>query len=178
MADFTLAARLGDFYGGYAMTNRTPTPLELGCASPTDPCIIDNFLSCDPPLKQIVGQTFELGFRGTNALSQFGLGPEWGKLKWSAGLFRTTLNNDILPVVSTFNGFGYYTNVGTTLRQGAEVGADGPAVGGRLTPTTPISTPSTSRPSRSRRRTIRWPTRTGTSRSPTARRSPAFQRIP
>jgi iron complex outermembrane receptor protein len=109
-----------NFYAGYAMTNRTPTPLELGCASPTDPCIIDNFLSSDPPLKQVVGNSFELGFRGTNAFSQFGLGPEWGKLQWSAGLFRTTLTNDILPVVSTFNGFGYYTNVGTTLRQGAE----------------------------------------------------------
>jgi iron complex outermembrane recepter protein len=112
-----------NFYAGYAMTNRTPTPLELGCASPTFPCIIDNFLSSDPPLKQIVGQTFELGFRGTNAFSQFGLGPQWGKLQWSAGLFRTTLNNDILPVTSTFNGFGFYTNVGTTLRQGAEVSA-------------------------------------------------------
>jgi iron complex outermembrane receptor protein len=111
-----------NFYAGYAMTNRTPTPLELGCASPTDPCIIDNFLSSDPPLKQVVGNTFELGFRGTNAFSQFGLGPQWGKLQWSAGLFRTTLTNDILPVVSTFNGFGFYTNVGTTLRQGAEVG--------------------------------------------------------
>jgi len=106
-----------NFYAGYAMTNRTPTPLELGCASPTDPCIIDNFLSSDPPLKQVVGNTFELGFRGTNAFSQFGLGPQWGKLQWSAGLFRTTLTNDILPVVSTFNGFGFYTNVGTTLRQ-------------------------------------------------------------
>ena len=50
-----------NFYAGYAMTNRTPTPLELGCASPTDPCIIDNFLSSDPPLKQVVGQTFEAG---------------------------------------------------------------------------------------------------------------------
>src|SRR5580658_3965319 len=112
-----------NFYAGYAMTNRTPTPLELGCASPTDPCIINNFLSSDPPLKQVVGNTFELGFRGTNALSQFGLGPQWGKLQWSAGLFRTTLTDDILPVVSTFNGFGYYTNVGTTLRRGAEVSA-------------------------------------------------------
>jgi iron complex outermembrane recepter protein len=110
-----------NFYAGYAMTNRTPTPLELGCASPTDPCIIDNFLSSDPPLKQVIGQTFELGFRGQNALAAFG--PQWGKLQWSAGLFRTTLTNDILPVVSTFNGFGYYTNVGTTLRQGAEVAA-------------------------------------------------------
>jgi iron complex outermembrane recepter protein len=110
-----------NFYAGYAMTNRTPTPLELGCASATVPCIIDNFLSSDPPLKQVVGQTFEVGFRGQNALAAFG--PQWGKLQWSAGLFRTTLANDILPVVSTFNGFGYYTNVGTTLRQGAEVSA-------------------------------------------------------
>jgi iron complex outermembrane recepter protein len=110
-----------NFYAGYAMTNRTPTPLELGCASPTYPCIIDNFLSSDPPLKQVVGQTFELGFRGQNALAA--LGPQWGKLQWSAGLFRTTLANDILPVVSRFNAFGYYTNVDTTLRQGAEVSA-------------------------------------------------------
>jgi iron complex outermembrane receptor protein len=112
-----------NFYAGYAMTNRTPTPLELGCADPNNPCIIDNFLVSDPKLKQVVGQTFEVGFRGTNALSQLGLGPEWGKLVWSAGLFRTTLNNDILPQQSAVSGFGYFANVGTTLRQGAELSA-------------------------------------------------------
>ena len=110
-----------NFYAGYAMTNRAPTPLELGCADPNNPCIIDNFLSSDPKLKQVVGQTFELGFRGQNALAL--LGPQWGKLQWSAGLFRTTLNNDILPLQSVANGFGYFANVGTTLRQGAEVSA-------------------------------------------------------
>ena len=46
-----------------------------------------------------------------------------GKLQWSAGLFRTTLANDILPLQSAENGFGYYANVGTTLRQGAELSA-------------------------------------------------------
>ena len=110
-----------NFYAGYAMTNRAPTPLELGCADPTHPCIIDGFLSSDPPLKQVVGQTFELGFRGQNALNQFG--PQWGKLQWSAGLFRTTLSNDILAQQSDANGFGYFANVGTTLRQGAELSA-------------------------------------------------------
>jgi iron complex outermembrane receptor protein len=110
-----------NFYGGYAMTNRTPAPLELGCADPNNPCIIDNFLVSDPKLKQVVGQTFEVGFRGQNALSQ--LGPQWGKLQWSAGLFRTTLANDILPLQSPATGFGYFANVGTTLRQGAEVSA-------------------------------------------------------
>ena len=97
------------------MTNRAPTPLELGCADPNNPCIIDNFLVSDPALKQVIGQTFELGFRGKNDLAQ------WGRLQWSAGLFRTTLANDILPIQSPFSGFGYYANVGTTLRQGAEV---------------------------------------------------------
>ena len=111
-----------NFYAGYAMTNRTPTPLELGCADPNNPCIIDNFLVSDPKLKQVVGQTFEVGFRGQNALVPWG--PQWGKLQWSAGLFRTTLNNDILPLQSPANGFGFFSNVGTTLRQGAEISAN------------------------------------------------------
>ena len=113
-----------NFYAGYAMTNRAPTPLELGCADPNNPCIIDNFLSSDPKLKQVVGQTFELGFRGQNAFNQFGLGPQWGKLQWSAGLFRTTLNNDILPHTEPGQWFRLFANVGTTLRQGAEVSAN------------------------------------------------------
>ena len=111
-----------NFYAGYAMTNRTPTPLELGCASPTDPCIIDNFLSGDPPSEADRRPDVRARLPWDERINQFGLGPEWGKLQWSAGLFRTTLNNDILPVTSAFNGFGYYTNVGTTLRQGAELG--------------------------------------------------------
>ncbi len=106
-----------NFYAGYAMSNRAPTPLELGCADPNNPCIIDNFLSSDPALKQVIGNTFELGFRGQNTLGQ------WGMVHWSAGLFRTTLTDDILPVQSQYNGFGYYTNVGTTLRQGVELNA-------------------------------------------------------
>jgi iron complex outermembrane recepter protein len=106
-----------NIYAGYAMSNRAPTPLELGCADPNNPCIIDNFLVSDPKLKQVVGQTFELGLRGQNAL-----GP-WGRLQWSAGLFRTTLQDDILPLQSPANGFGYFANVGTTLRQGAELSA-------------------------------------------------------
>ena len=105
------------WYAGYAMSNRAPTPLELGCADPAHPCIIDNFLSSDPHLQQVVGQTFETGFRGQHAFGEF------GRLRWSAGLFRTTLANDILPLQSPENGFGYYANVGTTLRQGAELSA-------------------------------------------------------
>ena len=137
------------------MSNRAPTPLELGCADPKNPCIIDNFLSSDPALKQVVGQTFEAGFRGENAFGQS------GKLQWSAGLFRTTLANDILPAQSPYSGFGYYTNVGTTLRRAPSSARSGMATGGPPTPTTPISTPSISRPSWSHRRSIPLRMRTG-----------------
>ena len=104
-------------YAGYSEANRAPTPLELGCADPVHPCIIASFLVSDPALKQVVAQTLEAGLRGQHA---FG---EYGKLQWSAGLFRTTLANDILPLQSPANGFGYYANVGTTLRQGTELSA-------------------------------------------------------
>jgi iron complex outermembrane receptor protein len=106
-----------NFYAGYAMSNRAPTPLELGCADPNNPCIIDNFLVSDPKLNQVVGNTFEVGLKGQKALGQ------WGALTWSAGLFRTTLTDDILPLMSAVTGYGYYANVGTTLRQGAELSA-------------------------------------------------------
>ena len=46
-------------YAGYSEANRAPTPLELGCSSPTHPCMIDNFLIADPPLKQVVSHTYE-----------------------------------------------------------------------------------------------------------------------
>ena len=52
-------------YAGYSEANRAPTPLELGCSSPTNPCIIDNFLIADPPLKQVVSHTYETGIRGS-----------------------------------------------------------------------------------------------------------------
>ena len=35
-------------YGGYSEANRAPTPLELGCADPAHPCLIDNFVVSDP----------------------------------------------------------------------------------------------------------------------------------
>ena len=31
-------------YGGYSEANRAPTPLELGCADPMRPCLLDNAL--------------------------------------------------------------------------------------------------------------------------------------
>ena len=40
------------FYGDFAVSNRAPTPLELACADPVRPCLIDNALVGDPPLRK------------------------------------------------------------------------------------------------------------------------------
>jgi iron complex outermembrane receptor protein len=103
-------------YGSYSESNRAPTPLELGCANPLQPCILASFLISDPPLKQVVAQTFEAGFRG-----QQDLGADWGAIGYKFGVYRTLSTNDILNVPDPFmQGFGYFANVGDTLRQGVE----------------------------------------------------------
>ena len=101
-------------YAGYSEANRAPTPLELGCADPANPCIIASFLVADPPLKQVVSHTWEAGFRGTQQL-------QFGTLGWKLGGFRADNSDDILDIPSTVvQGFGYFQNVGSTRRQGIE----------------------------------------------------------
>jgi len=101
-------------YAGYSEANRAPTPLELGCADPANPCIIASFLVSDPPLKQVVSHTVEAGLRGTQEL-------QFGTLGWKLGGFRADNSDDILDIPSTvLQGFGYFQNVGSTRRQGIE----------------------------------------------------------
>ncbi len=110
-------------YASYSEANRAPTPLELGCSDPARPCLIDNFLVSDPPLKQVVSHTIETGLRGNVALPALApVAADYlpGELTWSAGLYRTYSFNDILSVPSQVGGRGYFTNAGTTLRQGVE----------------------------------------------------------
>jgi iron complex outermembrane receptor protein len=102
-------------YAGYSEANRAPTPLELGCSSPTNPCIIDNFLIADPPLKQVISHTYETGLRG-NA----GTSPQTGQLSWALGGFYTLLRDDIINVAGTQPMTGYFKNAGNTLREGIE----------------------------------------------------------
>jgi iron complex outermembrane recepter protein len=102
-------------YGGYAEANRAPTPLELGCSSPTNPCIIDNFLIADPPLKQVVSHTYEAGVRGT-----LGTNAQTGQASWGLGLFRAKVTDDIINVAGTEPMTGYFKNAGATLREGIE----------------------------------------------------------
>jgi iron complex outermembrane recepter protein len=104
-------------YGGYSESNRVPTPSELACADPQRPCLLDNFLVSDPPLKQVVGRTWEAGLRGNHA---FG---DKHRLSWTLGLFRTDSSDDIMSVPSEVTGRGVFQNVGTTRRQGLEASA-------------------------------------------------------
>lgn len=104
-------------YGSYAEANRAPTPAELACADPDNPCLIESFLTADPPLEQVVSHTWELGLRGK--LASRG---NTQNLQWSAGLFRALNTNDIIAVAAPTSGRGYFQNAGDTLRQGVELG--------------------------------------------------------
>jgi iron complex outermembrane receptor protein len=104
-------------YGGYSESNRAPTPLELGCANPSKPCLLEGFLVSDPPLDQVVSKTYEAGLRGNAAV----LG---GRFNWKAGLFRVDSSNDIIQVASVIQGRGVFQNVDATRRQGLEAGLE------------------------------------------------------
>jgi outer membrane receptor protein involved in Fe transport len=102
-------------FASYAVSNRAPTPSELSCASPAQPCQLPNFFIGDPNLKQVVATTYEAGVRGSFTA------PFSSKAVWNIDLFRTDSNDDIIYQSSVLdpNG-GYYTNAGTTRRQGVE----------------------------------------------------------
>jgi iron complex outermembrane receptor protein len=105
-------------YLGYAEANRTPSPSEIECSSPTQPCLLPSSLSADPPgLKQVVSQTVEMGFRGSVAAGA--LLP--GSLSWNAGLYRTDLDDDIYGVATSVSS-GYFQNIGSTRREGLDAG--------------------------------------------------------
>lgn len=105
-------------YAGWSQANRAPTPAELACADPNRPCLLDNFLVADPPLKQVVSTTYEAGLRG-----QADFGPN-GRLTWNLGAFHTTSDDDIINVASPITGRGFFQNAGTTLRKGIEAAAN------------------------------------------------------
>jgi iron complex outermembrane receptor protein len=100
-------------YIGYSEANRAPTPLELACSSQARPCLLENFLVADPPLKQVVARTYEAGLRGNRPF----LG---GKLEGKAGLFRIDSTDDIINLASIIAGRGFFQNVPGTRRQGLE----------------------------------------------------------
>ena len=147
--------KLFGVYGNYGESARAPTPIELTCASPTDPCRLPNAFVSDPPLNQVVARTFEVGTRGRWS----GAG---SKLDYSAAAFRTTNHDDILFISSGMvANTGYFKNVGDTRRQGIEASLRGHhRLGGRgarldwsaqytfleATFLTPFSSPSANHP--------------------------------
>ena len=102
-------------YGNWAVTNRAPTPQELSCSSAANPCSLLNFFVGDPPLQQVVANTFEVGARG-----QFG--KFWnGAWSWNVDAYHTTTNNDIIFETTPDNpNLAFFVNAGKTLREGAE----------------------------------------------------------
>ncbi len=103
-------------YASYSQANRTPTPLELGCSDPLRPCLLENALVADPPLKQVVAKTWEAGLRGAPAVRD-------GRLSWRLGIFQTENHDDIIALASAIQGRGFYANAPRTRRRGLEASA-------------------------------------------------------
>ncbi|MGH8177346.1 MAG: TonB-dependent receptor [Steroidobacter sp.] len=109
-------------YANYSESNRAPSPVELTCADPDDPCALPNAFLSDPPLAQVVARTMEAGASGS-----------WRSLRWHTGLFRTTNDDDIIFIsAGALTNTGFFDNVGTTQRQGLEVNLNGRLLGERL----------------------------------------------
>lgn len=106
-------------YARFAQGSRSPTSIELGCASPIAPCSLPNSLSADPPLQQVVTDTWEVGLRGKPEISGF------RNLSWNVGAFRDENHNDILFVAAPILGTGYFQNFAKTLREGFDADLDG-----------------------------------------------------
>ena len=98
-------------FGNLSQSSRVPTPVELTCADPDDPCRLPNAFVADPPLDQVVTTSAELGLRGSR-----------GSVRWSAALFHNDSADDIIFVSSgAGTSAGYFTNVDATRRQGLEL---------------------------------------------------------
>jgi outer membrane receptor protein involved in Fe transport len=101
-------------YGSYAQSSRVPTPVELTCADPADPCRLPNAFVSDPPLAQVTAGTWEVGLR-------HGRGP----FRWTMAAFTTTAADDIIFVSSgSLRGEGHFQNVARTRRRGIETGVE------------------------------------------------------
>lgn len=108
------AAAAVNLYGSYTQSSRVPTPVELTCADPADPCRLPNAFVSDPPLDQVVAGTWEAGARG-----------EARGASWSVAAFRTLSTDDIIFVSSgNLRGEGHFENVDRTRRTGLEASVE------------------------------------------------------
>jgi outer membrane receptor protein involved in Fe transport len=103
-----------NLFGSYAQSSRVPTPVELTCADPEDPCRLPNAFVSDPPLAQIVATTWEGGLRGRR-----------GSFNWTVAAFASAADDDIIFVSSgRLRGEGHFENVDRTRRRGVETSVE------------------------------------------------------
>ena len=121
-----------NLYGSYSESSRAPTPIELACnegvfdlavkfaiergEDPEDvnfECRLPNAFLADPPLDDVVAESFEFGSRGYIK-----------GLEYSAGIYYTTNRDDIL-FQTTGRSTGLFANVDKTRRTGFESQLDG-----------------------------------------------------
>ena len=108
-----------DVFGSYSQSSRLPTPIELACSEALarnpetgemEECRLPNAFLADPPLKEVVARSLELGARGTNRAG-------W---RWSMGLFHAYNDNDIIWQTGQTRAHGLFRNVDGTRRRGVE----------------------------------------------------------
>jgi outer membrane receptor protein involved in Fe transport len=102
-------------FANLSRSNRAPTPVELTCADPDDPCRLPNGFQADPPLEQVIATTYSTGVRSMIR-----------GMQGSVSVFRTVANNDIYFIsAGPARNSGFFDNIGQTRRQGVEVMAQG-----------------------------------------------------
>lgn len=108
---------LASLYGSYSEANAAPTPAELTCANPTDPCTLSNFITFDPNLKQTVTKNLEAGIRGALLVGGD------GTLTYNFDYYHIRANDDVEFLATDLNNNtnGYFANIGGVLRQGADL---------------------------------------------------------
>ena len=107
-------------YTSYSESSRAPSPIELGCSNPANPCLLPAAMADDPPLKQVVAKTYEFGGRGDLT----------DKVRWNASIYSAVNHNDIQFMSASatgdsMQGLGYFANVGRTKREGIDLGLSG-----------------------------------------------------
>ncbi len=102
-------------FTNYTEATRAPTPAELSCADPEQPCRLPNAFLSDPPLSQVVMRSVELGARWQHEFDTY------AGLSASLTAFAARNLDDILFVAGSLFGTGYFRNAGTTQRAGLEV---------------------------------------------------------
>jgi outer membrane receptor protein involved in Fe transport len=99
---------------GYSEANRAPTPAELACAGPGDPCSLTNFFVGDPPLKQVVSKSWQTGGTGTADINGW-------SVRGQVTAYRAVNHDDIQFVASGVRGRAFFRNIGRTRRQGLDI---------------------------------------------------------